>query len=112
MEQEKLPLSPLHKKDIVSVAKGILARQIGIVEGCRKLVALSEYMDERDEYPWLGIRGVESETDDLPLGEQRSLWNKEALEQIETSVAAYVKKEEAGIFDDCRKLIELYDQDS
>lgn len=108
MTDEPLPLSPVHKKDIVDTARAILSREMGIIEGCRKLVQLSWYMDERDEEPWLSIRGVESETEDVPVGEQRSLWNKDALAKLEARNDVYLKKIEDGIFEDCRDLIRRY----
>jgi hypothetical protein len=93
---------------VVALARKILADEMGIVEGCRALVRLNGALDSRDERLFLPFIAVESETDHLPLGEARLLWQPEALARKEQAAEIYLEKVRGVLHDACRALIHRY----
>ena len=71
----------------MKTAEGILDGSIGIVEGCRMMnefIAFAELdIDEDDR---MTFQSVESQTDHLPVGEVRNLWNEEALKKKDEEI--------------------------
>jgi len=65
--------------EMVRVAQGILDGSIGIVAGARQLTRLRFNSRAENDSDILIFVGIDSETDHLPLGEVRRLWNAEAL---------------------------------
>ena len=72
---------------LMKTAEGILNGSIGIVEGCRMMnefIAFAELdIDEDDR---MTFQSVESQTDHLPIGEVRKLWNEEALKKKDEEI--------------------------
>ena len=68
---------------IVAVCEAILAEEIGIILGVRKLKYLSHLkLNDHDE-DFLFFIGIDSETDHLPVDWERKNWSVEALERKE-----------------------------
>ena len=63
--------------------------QLGVVEGCRQIVALLAELGEDDRgSPDLGvIIVVESDTSSSPIGAARALWSEDALKQKDRDLA-------------------------
>jgi hypothetical protein len=69
------------------VAKAALARQIGILDAARALTSLLHKCPQMTSQEDLNfIIGVDSETDDLPLGRVRELWNAEVLAEKDRGI--------------------------
>ena len=68
----------------------MLSGEIELLEGCRQLVELAGRLDERDDEILAPIVAVESETDDLPLGDSRAHWSEQGLRRKDATVAAYL----------------------
>lgn len=72
---------------LMKTAEGILNGSIGIIEGCRMMnefIAFAELdIDEDDR---VTFQSVESQTDHLPVGEVRKLWNEEALKKKDEEI--------------------------
>jgi hypothetical protein len=90
------------------VAKQILAEEIGLLEGCRYLVKLFGSFSEQGDPMLLPIIAFESETEWIPTGDLRALWNPRSLALKEQEVAGYLAAMEGPIRDVCRYLIERY----
>lgn len=70
--------------NIVAAARRMLGQNMSFIGGAREICALRDaaaldYFD-RDVLPFVAIS---SETDDLPLGEERKLWSSEALAKLQ-----------------------------
>lgn len=100
----------MSKKEIVDVARRILAKEIDPLLGCRWIVqhqdALSD--DERQDEDLLTIVGIESETDGSPLGEVRSQWDPAALALQDRKRAEYLGSVEGALYEACRSIIEKF----
>ena len=84
-------LSPLaiNQKKMAEVAQAILDGRVGVIAGARQIhdLCCGHYgLDESDP----DIRtfvGIESETDDLPIGEVRQYWAPDALAKKDAEIA-------------------------
>ena len=80
--------------------------QLGVVEGCREIVARLAARSEADRSsPDLAvIVAVESETDSFPIGAARAAWSKEALELLDPELSAYLAEVAAAVKEACGRL--------
>ena len=72
---------------LMKTAEGILNGSIGIIEGCRMMnefIAFAELNIDEDDR--VTFQSVESQTDHLPVGEVRQLWNEEALKKKDEEI--------------------------
>jgi hypothetical protein len=75
------------RTNIAATAGRMLDRSLPFIAGIRTLVALLEEAD----VPWddadrLNIVGVASETDALPVGAVRDLWEEDALQRLDPEI--------------------------
>lgn len=77
------------RQKIVEIARGILDGSIGIIAGSRQLRAFCGGHGRIDEFDpnFLTFVGIDSETDDLPVGESRRHWAAEALAKKDVEIA-------------------------
>jgi hypothetical protein len=88
------------------LARRILAREVGLIAGCREMVAIrnrGNLHECKDLDPFVG---VESETDALPLGPVRGRWSAEALIEADHKIAQAEGSYRETIDDACRTLIQ------
>lgn len=93
--------------EVVNLANGILEERIDIIEGCRRLSVLRHGIDGYNA-EFLPFRGVASETDDFPIGEERNTWSAEALARMDSEREAYAIQMRKPIMQACKKLIETF----
>ena len=100
----------MSKEEIVRVARRIVAREIDPVLGCRLIVRLQGPLsdEQRQDQDLLTVVGIESETDQFPLGEARSQWDPEALANQDRQRAEYLGNIETALFEACRSIIEKF----
>jgi hypothetical protein len=83
-----------NRQKIAKVAQGILDGRINIIAGARQIRGLCcghVGLDERD--PDLNtFVSIDSETDDLPIGDVRRYWAPDALARKEVEIARYEAK--------------------
>lgn len=91
---------------VVEVAQAMLDGALGIIEGSRRLndlrAALGIYHLDED---FVGFVAIDSDTDTLPVGEVRKLWNEEALVQKDREVEEAERLYRDGALENCRKLV-------
>lgn len=97
---------------ITGIAQEMLSGEVGLVEGSRQLVQLFGRLDERGDELFTPIVVLESETEDLPLGEARLRWSEEALRRKEAAVGAYLREVQAEILEVCEALVRRYSGES
>ena len=96
--------------ELLEVARQIIAGEVGLIEGVRVIVRLqSEIGAGRLDEDFVPFVAVDSETDSLPIGSARELWDSKALlsqdAEINKAEAIYSKT----IRDACKKLIVRFD---
>ena len=94
---------------MLRIARGILDGKLGIVAGARKMWRLAPLL-RLDGPDVLIFKGIDSETDHLPLGEVRSRWNKEALKRKDEELHRYETQMRARAFQACENLIRKLEQ--
>ena len=77
-----------NRQRVARIAQDILDDSIGIIEASRALVALrfEVAVDEWDP-DFIAFVGIDSETDDLPVGETRQQWSPDALVKKDEEIA-------------------------
>lgn len=88
-------------------ASAIIAGEIGVVEGVRKLLHFQLDLDEagREEIMRVFIL-VEDDTDHLPAGPETELWNREAVESKRRELQQYEDFYRADVVAACQRLID------
>jgi len=98
-------MADIDRKRIIETANEILAGNLDVVSGCRILKSAlhdKEFFGDPDANC---IIGVDSETDDLPMGAVRDLWNSDALAKRDAAREEYVARVRERVFKACRNLI-------
>ena len=100
----------MSKETIVAIARQVLAKEIDPLEGCRAIVRNQGGLsaEERDDPDLTTLVAIESETDDLPMGTVRDLWDSKALAQQDRRRAKYLSRVKSDLFKACRALIERF----
>jgi hypothetical protein len=97
------------RKKIVAAARAMLAGTISFIEGARAICAISTSAglphDDEDLVPFALI---ESETDALPAGDVRQLWNQQALEKLQPEIDSAELWARDVAVEHCQKLIERF----
>jgi hypothetical protein len=99
------------KSEIVTIANAILNGETGIILGSRQLSSLRyELSDERDPDFNIFI-AIDSETDHLPVDNERENWSVEALKRKDVEIAEYEAYHKDQVIDACKKLIQRFAND-
>lgn len=98
----------MEDQQIVNVARRILNGSTGIVAGARELSRLRHPSHEKTDEDILVFVGIDSETDDLPLGDARRYWNAEALKKTDAELTEYEARVREQALQACRNLISRY----
>ncbi|EKD94396.1 MAG: hypothetical protein ACD_26C00068G0003 [uncultured bacterium] len=95
------------RKEILSICSKVIENHLGIIEASRILA------DYRDNY--LGITNyddillfdeIKSETDSLPIGKERDMWNKKVLEEKDKEIRKIEAKYRDRVLKACNRLLE------
>jgi hypothetical protein len=93
---------------IVAICEAVLKEEIGVIAGSRRLKSLGyELCGDHDE-DFLVFVAIDSETDHLPVDQDRRNWGAEALERKDTEIAEAEALYKDEAFAACRKLIERF----
>lgn len=92
----------------VDIASKMLDGKLGLIEGVRQLVPLQNEIGNSNEEEFLVFKGVESETDELPIGEARNSWSEAALREKDAEIQEYEDQVRASVLDACRRFIQKY----
>lgn len=93
----------LGKKTIV-VCEEFLRGEIGVIAASRHLVSLFAHMN-MDDSDFILFKAIESQTDHLPIGEERKNWNTEALKRKDIEISEYELTFKNEMIETCQKVI-------
>ena len=96
------------RKEIVDVSLLIVNEQIGLVEGCRKLVSLRNQFALAEDQDFFPFVGVTSETDDYPEQSVRENFSDSYLKRVDKDVSCYVSIVRPSIIEACTVLVAKY----
>ena len=91
--------------EIEKTLRLMLAGCLDLIQGCRILVRHATELEEIAASEYRVIAGVESETDDLPLGEVRTRWAEEALEEKDREKEVYLQRIEPLLRATCEAIL-------
>jgi hypothetical protein len=95
---------------VLEIAQRLIAGDIGLIAGCRQLSSLShEVVDDWGADPDFVLFGaVDSETDHLPLEDQRAHWDPAAFEEKQHEVRRYEAETREQVLRACRSVISRF----
>ena len=96
-------------KEIVSIAKGLLSGELGIVAGARQLATWRFHVGADNDPDFTFFVGVASETDDIPIGDVRTRWNPEALKAKDAELQNFEASVRDKALQACQRLIRRYE---
>ncbi|HEU4428170.1 MAG TPA: hypothetical protein VFT98_05420, partial [Myxococcota bacterium] len=71
-------------------ARLMLAGKFDLIEGCRRIASHAALIGAENDPAILPLRGIDSETDDLPRGESRQHYAAEFLNELDRNAEKYL----------------------
>jgi hypothetical protein len=105
---EHLEYSRTIQNQVVDVCKAILNDEMQILLGVRKLCRLHCELFKQIDDDFVLFIAIDSETDELPIGDERQYWNEKVLIEKDREIAEYETRVKPEVFDACRTLIERF----
>jgi hypothetical protein len=93
------------RTEIVQLAEKILAQDIELVSGCRKLLDLYYVFQPANRNCIAPIAAFVSETDAHPLGSVRAVFEKSYLDRLDKETAEYSERARSAVFAACKEII-------
>lgn len=83
-------------RKIAELSRDVVARRISPVFASREIARRLRFdVGSPDDDVFLEVRGIDSETEDVVIGELRQLWSREFLDRVDTRLAEYLQGMEA-----------------
>ena len=97
------------RKRVAAVASDMLSGQTPFLEGARELSSLRHEaaVDEGDE-DFLVFVAIDSDTDSLPIGDQRKHWSHESLLKLQPQIDDAIAWAKAVGSDACTSLLKRF----
>ena len=107
INQEEL----IHRRTarLIEIARGITDGSVGIIEGSRKISSMRHELSDPDDVIFNIFIGIDSETDHLPVGDERRHWSKDALAAKDTEILKYEDSQRSDAQAACKRLIERFE---
>lgn len=96
-------------REILAAARGVLDGTVGMVDAARTLTSISYALGVENDEPFISFRGIDSETDDYPLGDVRARWNPAALAREDAKRERYEEEVRESVKEGCRALLAKYE---
>jgi|SRR6266478_3507402 len=98
------------RAEAVQAAQAVVAGEIRLVEGARHLTAIGHRLvhDLSADPDFSVLVAVESETDDLPVGQARAHWDPAALALKDREIADYESTVRDAVLAACRSILARY----
>jgi hypothetical protein len=93
---------------IVGICESILAEEMGIIPGSRRLSGLGLKLFDGHDEDFVAFDAIASETDHLPVDSERHNWSVEALEGKDKEIARAESLYKSDAFAACKKLVERF----
>jgi hypothetical protein len=94
------------RQRVREIAKAVLDGRTTVLEATRELVSLAHTDAIANEEDRILVIAIESETDDLPIGEVRKLWAPYALEAKDVEIARCEELWKAQFIEACKRIVE------
>lgn len=103
------PIKRLPVAKMIQTSKKILNSEVDLIQGCRAMYSLLIGFPEQYEKEFLIFTVVPSETDHLPIGDERKNWDKDVLtiKDLEVKECEDFYREE--VFKACKEILRRLD---
>ncbi|PYO79113.1 MAG: hypothetical protein DMD63_05170 [Gemmatimonadetes bacterium] len=95
------------KEKAIKTARAVLDGKMGIIEGARLLSTLAP--DLVPDWNFLVLAALDSETDDLPVGKERKLWDATALAERDPVISQIEADAKQEVEVACRNILRRFD---
>jgi hypothetical protein len=106
---EKEEYAKIQKSELKELASKLLNDEIYFVEGVRNIKDRLHTISLDDDDINL-FRGIDSDTDDVPVGDTRKLWSADALRKIDDEIVDYIDKVKPQVKEVCKKIIKIVNE--
>lgn len=96
------------RNEIVATATAMINGTIDLIGGCRKLVTLRYEAEVQDDDLFDPIIAIESDTDHLPVEEQRLQCSADYLVKVDKEKEEYLKAAKVDIIRACGEIVNKY----
>jgi hypothetical protein len=93
------------KLAIIACARKMLAGEMDLIDGCHTILSYRGQLGGRMGALFEVLEGVDSETDDFPVGATRSGWDADALRRKDQERAEYLRRAKAPVLKACKTII-------
>jgi hypothetical protein len=93
---------------IVGTAQAILRKELGIIEGARKICPYRFKVQAENDKDFIFFVGLDSETDNLPIGDVQRRWSQDSLEQKKGEIENRENDYRERALEACNNLISKY----
>jgi hypothetical protein len=93
------------RRAIADAARSFVDGSAHAVDVCRTILSLSVPAELEDGDELDVIRGVESQTEDYPLGDLREKYSPDYLRRVEAETEAFLARMRPALDDACRRLM-------
>lgn len=101
-------LLAVKRRELVDVANAMLAGDMDLIQGVRKICGLRFEVEDPDNEVFLAVRGIESETDSFPVGAMRSTASPEYLQRADAEMRQYIADAKGDILQACQEIIRAF----
>jgi hypothetical protein len=98
------------REKALKVAQSILEGDVGIIEDARLLSSFGHELvpDWRIDPDFVVLGALDSETDDLPVGAERKLWEEKALAERDAIVSRIEAEAKQEVQSACRNILRRF----
>ena len=89
----------------IAIARRMVGGELGVIEGCRTLSSMRWELEAEMADQFLPFVAIDSETDDLPIGAVRDLWDLDALARKDQQFRRYEQIYRTQAIEACLVLI-------
>ena len=97
---------------LVQIATAMIEGKLHLLEGARRLCRLRPDSGDPENPAFLPMIAVESETDHLPLGDERVRCSVDFLRRIDDEVERYLVDERSHLLEYCREIVRVFSPQS
>jgi hypothetical protein len=96
------------REEVVTIARAILGGEMGVVLGARHITALGYAFEDAFDPDLILWVGIDSQTDHLPVDEERRNWSQQALAIKDVEIAECEAFFKDAALDGCRRLLRRF----
>ena len=109
-DRYNLEAQAVAQQKAVAVAEAILRGELGVLEGARQLASLGHDLvdDWRVDPDFLVVGVLDSQTDHLPVGKVRNLWDPASLAAKDTLIQRIESESRHDVEQACRNIVSRF----